>query len=251
MLAHNPTLPLPPQDFMDAVAGNPTTAEMHVEVGRHVYEVVRERCTIGPMDTVLDIGSGCGRVAMFFAGRHAGHYHGIDIMLPMVEWCRENISTPYPNFRFHHADLANTLYLGGAGNAADYIFPFDDATFDVVFATSVFTHLLPPSARQYAREVARVLKPGGRALLTFCLTNDAYRERLAAGASFPFGFPYQLDGYSVASLENPEGIVAFEEEDARTILVDAGLRVLDLSLGSWSGNENAWTGQDAILLTVA
>jgi hypothetical protein len=39
-----------------------------------------------------------------------------------------------------------------------YVFPFPDETFDVIFATSVFTHSVPASARQYAREIARLLK---------------------------------------------------------------------------------------------
>jgi SAM-dependent methyltransferase len=46
--------------------------------------------------------------------------------------------------------------------------PFDDATVDAVVCTEVFEHLIDPPAA--AREIIRVLKPGGRLVLTtrFC-----------------------------------------------------------------------------------
>ena len=46
--------------------------------------------------------------------------------------------------------------------------PFGDATFDAIVCTEVFEHLTDPPAA--AREIVRVLKPGGRLVLTtrFC-----------------------------------------------------------------------------------
>jgi SAM-dependent methyltransferase len=157
--------------------------------------------------------------------------------LILVKWCRENITVRHPSFHFHHADLSNTLYRGKGRRADQYVFPFPDETFDVVFATSVFTHLVPASAHQYAREIARLLKSGkGRALVTFYLTSPAAR------------FPHQCDGYSVGWLNNPEAVVAYEENVARRMLEDASLTIEDLSLGNWSHNQG-WTWQDVFLLS--
>lgn len=46
--------------------------------------------------------------------------------------------------------------------------PFDDGTFDLVVTVDVIEHV--PDSRAMAHEVARVLKPGGRALLTCPIT---------------------------------------------------------------------------------
>src|SRR5665213_183998 len=147
---HYRMIPLPPQKFIDAVAGGPVHSAGHVEVGRQLHTLVKERCCVLPEDEVLDLGCGCGRIAVHFTASQRGEYHGLDIMNPMVEWCRAQITTRFPNFHFHHADLENTLYRGGTENAATFKFPFSDSKFNVVFATSLFTHLLPDSATNYA-----------------------------------------------------------------------------------------------------
>lgn len=235
-------IPLPPGAFMDAVAGEHVTDAIHVHIGEVLFQTIVQHCAVLPSDRILDIGSGCGRVATPFAGYlTGGTYDGIDIVLPMVQWCRENISSRRPNFQFHHADLSNTLYSSSGGDASHYRFPFRDDCFDVVFATSVFTHLMPASAQQYAREIARVLKKGGgRALLTFYLLNDSFRRRRAEGVKDMADFPDQMDGYSVMNRDNPEAVLAFEESDAVRLLTEAGLHIHNLSLGAWSGNAG-WT----------
>jgi SAM-dependent methyltransferase len=44
--------------------------------------------------------------------------------------------------------------------------PFSSNTFDRVFCLSVVEHLSPDVARRGFREMARILKPGGRAIIT-------------------------------------------------------------------------------------
>ena len=176
-----------------------------------------------------------------------GIYHGFDVTFPMVEWCQQNITSRYPNFQFQHADLANTLYAKTGGDAADYTFPYPDGTFDVVFATSVFTHLLPDSAHRYAAESARVLRRGGRALLTFFLTNDEFRAQRAAG-NVTIAFPYSHGPYAVMNEEEPERVLAYEESYAREMMTRAGLDIEDFSYGSWRV-PGGWTYQDAFLLS--
>jgi len=245
-------IPLPPNEFMDAVAGQHVTDAIHAQIGDILFQTIVKHCAVLPGDRILDIGSGCGRVATPFASYlTSGTYDGVDIVLPMVEWCRENISSRVSNFQFHHADLSNTLYSSSGGDASKYRFPFRDDCFDVIFATSVFTHLVPASAHQYAREIARMLKTdGGRALLTFYLLNDSFRRRRADGVKDMADFPDQMDGYAVMNRDNPEAVLAFEESDAARLLTDAGLHIHDLSLGVWSGNPG-WTYQDAFLVSKA
>jgi SAM-dependent methyltransferase len=241
------SIPTPPPKFRALVNGIPIDAARHARIGREMFDLLRERCDLKPSSVVLDIGCGCGRVATPIAEYlRDGIYHGIDIVEPMVDWCKENISASTPHFHFHHADLRNTLYRKEGQTADSYVFPFPDGTFDVIFATSVFTHLIPASANQYAREVARLLKPEtGRGLLTFFLTNDAFRHRRNTSK---INFPYQCDGYSVRDRSNPEAVVAYEEADAAAMLRNASLSIEGLSLGQWSLN-SGWTFQDVFLVS--
>jgi len=45
--------------------------------------------------------------------------------------------------------------------------PADDGDVDLIYAASLFTHLYPDDARAYMREMHRVLKPGGLAMVSF------------------------------------------------------------------------------------
>jgi len=228
----------PPQEMMDAVHGGPISSSDHAAIGAHFRDLVLKRCALAPSDAILDIGCGCGRFAQQLTPQHRGAYDGLDIVLPMVEWCRNNISASHPNFSFHHADLANTLYKGGRGDAAAYTFPFSDRQFDVVVAFSVFTHLVPASAARYAAEIARVLRPGGRALMTFYLTGHG---RPTLELPHPFG------RCRVAQADNPEAVIGYELDDATTLIERAGLHMKQISFGNWAQHSDGWTYQDAIL----
>jgi SAM-dependent methyltransferase len=238
-------IPLPPIDFIRLIGSHePSDFE---SIGQHVFELIRDRCNLNPTDHVLDIGSGCGRVAIPLSQYlTTGKYDGFDIVEPMVVWCNDNISSRFSNFEFKYANLSNTLYSKDGQNAGNYEFPYADRKFDVAFATSVFTHLMPESASQYAREVARVLKADGRALLTFYILNDESREQLAAGEPI-IPFPYHRDGYYLQDDKNPEAVIAFDESVARKLLESANLEIINLSHGFWR-KKGGWTYQDAFLV---
>src|SRR5206468_983780 len=97
-----------------------------------------------------------------------GSYDGLEVAADGVRWCADTITPVLPHFRFHHADVYNSVYNPSARRRPRaYRFPFADATFDFAFLTSVFTHLLPHDAAHYLSELARVLRPGGRLFATF------------------------------------------------------------------------------------
>jgi len=61
-----------------------------------------------------------------------------------------------------HLDVRNAHYNpGGTLSPDEALFPADDASIDVAFGASIFTHLLEPAARHYLAETARCLRPGG------------------------------------------------------------------------------------------
>ena len=85
-----------------------------------------------------------------------------------------------PGHRFVHADIAEPHLNPGGATAPDaWRFPADDRSIDRTLALSVFTHLDGPTARHYLRELARVLRPDGEALVTVFLIDDAGARHLA------------------------------------------------------------------------
>jgi SAM-dependent methyltransferase len=113
------------------------------------------------------VGCGLGRTAR--ALRHflsaSGRYDGIDVVCDVVRCCQQNLSRVDRRLRFHHAPVRNELYQPQGGiEAREYRFPFDDASFDVVIAESLFTHLDSEAVRHYLAEIGRVPASGRRAL---------------------------------------------------------------------------------------
>src|SRR5262245_3273757 len=165
---------LPPMELIGHVSGT-LDANLFHAVGREFLNYFRDLCRLRPTARVLDLGCGCGRMAIPLTGYldRTGSYEGIDIHLPGIEWATENISANFPNFRFQRADVANTTYNPhGKIQQHQYRLPFASGSFDFAFLTSVFTHMLPSAMENYFREVVRVLRVGGRALMTFFLLND-------------------------------------------------------------------------------
>lgn len=200
---------------------------------------------------ILDIGSGIGNLAIGLIGHVDVTYDGIDVHREAVTWCREHISPRHPAFRFHYADVANTAYNPGAhSSAASYRFPFPDRAFDVIFLSSVFTHLLPDDAANYVAEIGRLLSPGGFCVASYYLLDDERRGAIDAGLSF-IPFPVR-DPSGVCRLhraDSPEAAVAFDESFIRRIHDEAGLQVRDIRTGNW------WRGtshdQDVMVTVLA
>ncbi len=124
-------------------------------------------------DKVLDIGCGLGRVAIPLQRLLAdGSYDGLDIVADIIRWNTINITGVSPNFRFKHLDVRNSTYNPNGSLDPEYVtFPYPNESFSFAFATSLFSHLLEEATRRYLEELARVLRPRGRALLTFFLLN--------------------------------------------------------------------------------
>ena len=183
-------------------------------------------------DRVLEMGCGIGRMARVLAGvlRPPGCYDGFDVVRSGIAWCEARYGQTAAPFRFTHADLRNSAYNpAGALRADEYRFPYRDGAFDLVIATSLFTHLLAPDADHYLAEAARVLAPRGRLLCTWYL--------FAGDPPTPFA---RVDPSAPTALRNaevPEEAVAFDESWVRQRLAAHGLSWHALARGTWRGGE--------------
>lgn len=103
--------------------------------------------------SVLDIGCGTGSLAIAASRRVGanGVVHGIDAASEMIERARVKAGKAHVNATFTHAAVEEM--------------PFPDNHFDVVLASLMFHHIRRAVREQCAREMQRVLKPGGKALV--------------------------------------------------------------------------------------
>jgi SAM-dependent methyltransferase len=237
---------LPPDNLSGSIGG------AFIGVAHEFRERLITLANLQPHHTVLDIGCGVGRVAFGLADYLTGPYIGFDIMLPHLEWARANISSSRPNFRFEHADLFNGEYNpNGRLSAQNYRFPCADASQDICFAVSLFTHLRRDDAKHYLRETARSLKPGGRALITAFLLDDEARERIAKGLA-AFDLIHSVDRNEVftSKPEVPEAAIGVDAEAFRRWAHEANLQVTGVYPGKW-GHDLHLSYQDIIILMKA
>jgi SAM-dependent methyltransferase len=112
--------------------------------------VKREGVALTPGQAILEWGCAGARVLRHFAPE-ASHSEvwGIDQHGPSIAWCKRHLSPP---FKFMTCTAFPHL-------------PFEDNTFTVVYAGSVFTHILH-LMDAWVMEFRRILKPGGLALFT-------------------------------------------------------------------------------------
>jgi SAM-dependent methyltransferase len=139
--------PLPPRRLMVRVAGT-ADADWFLRSGRAAYDAIADHVPLHEVGDVLDFGCGCGRVLRYWRG-HDGLVAGSDRDGGAVDWCRSNLGFA----RVERNSLAPPL-------------SFVDASFDLVYALSVFTHLPADLQTAWRDELARVLRPGGRLLVT-------------------------------------------------------------------------------------
>ena len=140
-------LPLPSLRLRILATASPSV-EWFIQSGQAAADSLREllarnEVPIAEIGSMLDFGCGCGRVVRHWANLSTA-VHGCDYSTGLVNWCRRRL----PFARFETNSLAPTL-------------PYADASFELVYALSVFTHLPRTLQQQWMGELARVLTPNG------------------------------------------------------------------------------------------
>jgi SAM-dependent methyltransferase len=214
-------------------------SKSYAEFVRWGDEFVRHLIDRGlqPDHRVLEIGSGNGKNARALTRwlEPPGSYDGIEIVPAGVAWCRDHITPRFPHFCFHHADVCNrTYHPAGRTRASCYWFPFPDRSFDLVFLTSVFTHMLSEDMANYVAEIARVLKPTGRCFASFYLITAESTPAIDSSRSVP-NFRHPLGpACRVADRDWPEDAVAHDEKAIRALFALHGLKINDpIEYGGW------------------
>ncbi|WP_052852545.1 SAM-dependent methyltransferase [Streptomyces avicenniae] len=115
-------------------------------------ELMIEKLRPAPGGRVLDVGCGMGTPALRLANATGGEVTGITVSHEQVKRAGARAAA---------AGLDDRVSFRWADAAA---LPFEDDAFDAVWALESIIHM--PDRVQVLREVARVIRPGGRVVLT-------------------------------------------------------------------------------------
>lgn len=184
-----------------------------------------------PGETVLDLGSGAG-IDAFLAARKvgaAGHVIGVDMTPEMLDKARAGAT---------RMGFAQVEFRAGRLEAL----PVDDASVDAVTSNCVI-NLVPDKAKVFA-EIARVLKPGGRLVISDIVLDGRLPEAIEkdiyayvgciSGAALRETYFGQLRDAGLTQLEVLKdvdylaGLRAAAPEEADSILQRTGTRWEDV-----------------------
>lgn len=215
--------------------------------GRHFTEKLSQDVGLALNTRLLDLGSGCGRIAIPLTKilGPSGLYAGLEPNKAMVRWCERRIASAYQNFEFLNCDLYSELYNPkGTIKPQTFSFPFAHSLFDIVVATSVFTHLTPDATYNYFRECARVLRDGGRMFATFFLLDNGTQSPTGLDFRHPLG-----EMAKVTDPALPERAIAYSVDWVLGVAASYGIRMVPpVRWGGWTGRKPEYSFQDVLIL---
>jgi ArsR family transcriptional regulator len=154
------------QNWADSVAGD---MERHYSPGRTWEALARTALPLFETGEVLDIASGDGVLAELLSP-HATRYVCVDTSARVVAAASERLRR-FPNVEVREGDM--------------HALPFADGSFDLVVLMHALTYSSRPA--QAVAEAARVLRPGGRLLLS-SLARHEHQATVAAYSHVNLGF---------------------------------------------------------------
>lgn len=241
---------LPPVELMHKI-GSPNPEHFVGNMLLFAQEIL-VRCHGVRSSHILDIGSGCGRLALPFSRflRPGGRYAGVDVWEEANAWCRANIRIDGLAIDFHTQQAANRYYFepdNGLANSfrMEYL---DEKSFDIGVALSVFNHMKKNDVVAYLNELSRVLKPGAVAYITGFVIDSAFFEYVARsglhkqvkedpvdrGCYYAYSLQDFFAGYTLAAW--------YEMFRAH------GLRVVCFETGNWAEKKGARLYEDSFIV---
>jgi SAM-dependent methyltransferase len=227
-----PIPPNPPPEFTGGIGPGDFWS-----IGSSTVQLVKQSVGIRSGMSVLDVGCGLGRTAWPLAQEldPTSRYIGFDVVGPFIDWCRSDLGLDPERFEFHHFAIANTSYnRDGHLSAAGFTFPWDDASFDLVIATSLFTHLGPEATEHYLAESRRCLRPGGHLLASFFVLDERSLPPIEARTVYPT-FDHPIPTGRIHDPDNPDAAIAFDRAWLERSLTGAGYQRSQVLPGTWRG----------------
>ena len=132
------------QGFSNAVGGNFDTLG-------YLEKMLLKQCGLNKSDFLIDVGCGSGRLLSQLTNKDIKQYLGTDISEALLANCRQFL--PSKEWK---VQVVDDCEIPSQNNVADFVCMF-----------SVITHLLHQQSYLYFKEAARVLKAGGKLIVSF------------------------------------------------------------------------------------
>ena len=228
-------------------------------------------------NNIADIGCGTGLLAIASLPfvTLGGHYTGIDVGEEEIRFAKQH----YPNesFSFVHSSDHNEAYTSkdgfvswsnapsavggrptsnspnppkapvatddpGATEAVErrwHPWSLENESIDLVTALSVWTHFNEDDALHYVREVGRVLRPGGRAIITLFLLDETFDRRIKESSKALGDLAFTVECCASGNWLTPEwtrvseDVIGMRPAGLDMLLESSGLKLRDCFPGSW------------------
>jgi len=222
----------------------------------HIHNL-KKYINLSKNDNILEIGCGIGRDAIpltEFLDKKA-KYYGVDIIKDSIDWCTNNITKNYDNFKFIHYNIKDQLHNpSGTDKTTNIKLNIENNSIDKIIAWSVFTHMYPKDIEHYLKEFNRILKNDGELYLTcFIFSDEILKKTLETNLTiFNLTFQHPLsEDIRINDVNYPLGAIAFTKEYITNLVSKCGFRFKYSKIlnGSWSGyHTDIHDGQDVLVL---
>jgi SAM-dependent methyltransferase len=167
-----------------------------------------------------------------WASRQGARAYGIDISEPIVIQARS---------AFDNRPGARGCLQGAVGDVRSL--PFRDATFDAIYSMGTIEHF--DETERAVEEMARVLKPGGRAIVGVPNRYDPFLRPLLVtilqtAGLYGYGFEKSYSRRALRQLLENAGLEVVAE--TAILFIPGWLRMLDLACHTWCRPLTAVTG---------
>jgi SAM-dependent methyltransferase len=242
-----PAAQLPPLPLMNKIG---SFNEEHFRANSVAFfKEIASRLRISRDAAVLDLGCGCGRMAIpFIDFLRQGRFYGCDVWDEGIRWCNENL-TSAGNAEFFVQPAPNNYYFADFDGSKKNNFRLDwlaDGALDASYAISVFTHLIQEDVADYLGEIARGTKVGGLGYFTFFIADKyfwSYREKTGnhlAIRESEDGCHYAYSGQDFFG--------AYSMDALKKMFDVAGWDIVSFELGSWAHKPGSRNYQDTFIL---
>jgi len=193
--------PIPPARLIFSSTGT-RDVSWFLQSGAETASVIRDALSsvghpLEALGAVFELGCGTGRVLRQWADVKGPKFFASDYNPAVVKWVRQNLPR-----------------VSAAVNQLVPPLEYADASFDFVYAISVFTHLPLELQMPWLQELHRVLKPNGLLLVTLSGEGDLMRTTPQEQARFGRGELVVVDpkyaGTNLCGVYHPESYVRTE-----------------------------------------
>jgi tRNA (uracil-5-)-methyltransferase TRM9 len=161
-------------------------------------------------DKILDYGCGNGRLLEILSDKKLG-YFGIDISRKLINLAKQKYKGK--SIKFYKISSSRSL-------------PFSDNYFNAVISIAVFHHFPPDYAEKMAKELFRILRPGGIIIMTVWNLNQERFRKLIKNGSKDIIVPFKDNDGKVFDRYH----YLYTKKDLKKIFTGAGFKIKKLNL---------------------